>query len=103
MIDGLVPPGKCSGMEEIRKQVNEVDHAIIRLLGKRLEYVVAAVAFKPDETSIRTPDHWDRFFAARRQWASEEGYDPDVIEAMYRKLYDFTIERQLELHRQKPK
>ncbi len=39
----------------------------------------AAVAFKPTEESIRHPDHWSLFFAQRRQWAKEAGYDPDVI------------------------
>lgn len=38
----------------------------------------------PDEDSIRRPDHWDAFFAARKRWAAEEGYDPAVIEAVYR-------------------
>jgi isochorismate pyruvate lyase len=71
------------------------------LLGKRLDYVRAAVAFKPDEDSIRRPDHWDSFFSARKQWAEQEGYDPAVIEAVYRAMYDFSIKIQLSLHAQK--
>jgi isochorismate pyruvate lyase len=92
-------PEECHDMAEIRKQVSQVDRDIIALLGKRLEYVKSAVRFKPDEESIRRPDHWDRFFADRRVWAENAGYDPDVIEAMYRTLYDYTIEVQLALHR----
>lgn len=99
----MKPPLACKGMEEIRKEVNEVDHEIIRLLGLRLQYVHAAVAYKPDEESIRRPDHWDRFFAARRGWAEEAGYPPAVIESMYRTLYDYTIETQLALHAKKPR
>ena len=81
-----------------------VDPELVRKVSeaaRTLNYVRSAVAFKPDEDSIRSPDHWDSFFAARKRWAAEEGYDPAVIEAVYRTLYDFTIEIQLSLHAQK--
>lgn len=101
MSEQALSPDDCVSMEQIRAEVNKIDREIIGLLGRRLAYVRAAVAFKPDEASIRRPDHWDRFFAARKTWAVEEGYDPEVIEAMYRILYDFTIKVQLTLHAQK--
>jgi isochorismate pyruvate lyase len=96
-------PESCAGMEEIRREVSELDREIVRLLGRRLQFVRSAVRFKPDEKSITDPGHWDRFFADRRRWGEEEGYAPDVIEAMYRMLYDYTIEVQLALHRAKEK
>jgi isochorismate pyruvate lyase len=94
-------PGECADMAEIRAAVSELDHEIIRMLGKRLEYVRAAVRYKPDEESIRNPGHWDKFYADRRSWGAEAGYDPSVIEALYRTLYDYTVPFQLELHRRK--
>lgn len=97
----MKPPEACDGMAEIRAEVNALDREIIGLLRRRLEYVRAAVRYKPDEESIRHPDHWERFFAQRRAWASEAGYDPDVIEAIYRRLYDYTVQVQLDLHRRK--
>jgi isochorismate pyruvate lyase len=97
----MTPPEACKDMVEIRKEVSQLDHDIIALLGKRLEYVKSAVRFKPDEESIRNPDHWTTFFADRRVWAGKAGYEADVIEAMYRTLYDYTIEVQLALHRAK--
>lgn len=96
-------PDQCASMAEIRADVEAVDREIIRLLGQRLEFVRSALRFKPDEHSITNPDHWQRFFALRRGWGEEEGYDPAVIEALYRRLYDYTIEVQLSLHRQKPR
>ncbi len=94
-------PEDCGDMAQIRAAVSELDHEIIRMLGQRLDYVREAVRYKPDEESIRNPDHWDRFFADRRRWAGEAGYDAGVIEAMYRKLYEYTVQVQLELHRAK--
>jgi isochorismate pyruvate lyase len=94
-------PGECRDMAEIRAAVSELDHEIIRMLGKRLEYVREAVRYKPDEESIRNPGHWERFYADRRRWGEEAGYDPAVIEAVYRTLYDYTIPFQLDLHRRK--
>ena len=94
-------PATCRDMAEIRADVSELDHEIIRMLGRRLDYVKAAVRYKPDEESIRNPGHFDRFFADRRHWAAEAGYDPDVIEAIYRQLYEYTVEVQLAEHRAK--
>lgn len=96
-------PATCAGMEEIRADVNEIDREIIRLLGRRLAYVREAVRFKPDERSITHPDHWDRFLAQRRAWGEAQGYDPAVIEALYRRLYEYTIQVQLDLHRKSHK
>lgn len=92
-------PEACGGMEEIRAEVSRIDREVIALLGQRLDYVKAAVRFKPDEESIRKPDHWAKFFADRRAWGAAAGYDPDVIEALYRRLYEYTIEVQTDLHR----
>ena len=89
----------CTSMAEIRADVEALDREIIRLLGRRLQYVRSAVRFKPDERSIRHPDHWERFFALRRDWAAEEGYDPGVIDDIYRRLYEYTVEVQLGIHR----
>lgn len=94
-------PATCRDMVEIRADVSALDHEILRMLGKRLEYVKAAVAFKPDEASITNPGHWDRFFADRRAWAVEAGYDPNVIEALFRSLYDYSIEVQLAMLRER--
>lgn len=99
----MKPPERCADMAEIRREVSDIDREIVALLGRRLEYVRAAVRFKPDEESIRNPDHWERFFADRRAWAQQAGYDPAVIEAMYRRLYEYTVDVQLDLHRRKPK
>ena len=97
----ILRPEDCRDMAQIRAAVSALDHEIIRMLGRRLDYVREAVRYKPDEDSIRNPDHWARFFADRRQWAREAGYDPGVIEAMYRKLYEYTVQVQLGLHRAK--
>jgi isochorismate pyruvate lyase len=99
----MKPPQRCADMAEIRREVSDIDREIIALLGRRLEYVRSAVRFKPDEESIRNPDHWERFFADRRAWAQQAGYDPEVIEAMYRRLYEYTVDVQLDLHRRKAK
>jgi isochorismate pyruvate lyase len=98
-----IAPDDCVDMKQIRAQVNQLDAQIIALLGERLKYVHAAVRFKPDEESIRRPDHWDHFFAARKTWAQAAGYPTEVIEDMYRRLYDYTIVTQLDLHAKKPK
>ena len=93
---------KCISMEEIRADVNAIDREILRLLGLRLAYVQSAVRFKFNEESIKHPNHWESFYAQRRAWGEEEGYAPDVIESLYRRLYEYTIKVQLEIYSSKP-
>ena len=41
----------CKNMEDIRKEIDQIDKEIIALLGKRYEYVRAASKFKKDQTA----------------------------------------------------
>jgi len=39
-------PAECSGMEDIRTEIDRLDKSIIALIGKRFLYVQAAAKFK---------------------------------------------------------
>jgi len=45
----IVEPENCSGMEDIRVEIDNMDRDIIAILGKRFEYVKAASKFKTSE------------------------------------------------------
>jgi len=90
-----IEPENCSGMEDIRIEIDNMDRDIIAILGKRFEYVKAAAKFKTSETSVRAPDRFKAMLEQRRVWASAEGLSPDAIEKMYRDLVNHFIKEEM--------
>lgn len=84
-----IEPQDCSGMDEIRVEIDNMDRDIISILGKRFEYVKAASKFKSSRTSVVAPERVTAMIAKRRDWAEAEGLSPDAIEKMYRDLVDY--------------
>ena len=90
-----IEPENCSGMEDIRVEIDNMDRDIIAILGKRFEYVKAASKFKTSETSVRAPERFKAMLEQRRVWASSEGLSPDAIEKMYRDLVNHFINEEM--------
>lgn len=85
----------CENMEEIRKEIDDLDRKVIRLIGQRFKYVQAAAKFKKDENSVKAPERFKSMLEKRREWAIEEGLSPDAIEKMYRDLVNYFISEEL--------
>lgn len=88
-------PEQCENLADIRTEIDRRDRQIVALLGERLTYVRAASQFKTSEASVRAVERVRNILEQRRQWASEEGLDPEVIEKMYRDLLTFFIEEEM--------
>jgi len=91
-----IEPESCSGMDEIRVEIDSMDRDIIAILGKRFEYVKAAAKFKTSETSVRAPARFESMLEQRREWASSVGLNPDAIEKMYRDLVNHFIKEEMD-------
>lgn len=84
--------GDCQSKEEIRFAIDSIDQEVIKLFGRRYEYVKAIIPFKePTEESILARDRYDAVISSRREMAEREGLDPEVIEKIYRILMDYFI------------
>ena len=90
-----IEPENCTGMEDIRAEIDQMDQDIIGILGKRFEYVKSAAKFKTSETSVRAPERFKSMLEQRRIWASSEGLSPDAIEKMYRDLVNHFIKEEM--------
>ena len=88
-------PAECAGMEDIRREIDALDQTVIKLLGKRFQYVLAASKFKTSATSVRAPERFNSMLAARREWAETEGLSPDAIERMYSDLVHHFIAEEM--------
>ncbi len=89
-------PEKCENMQEIRNAIDLLDRRIIHLIGERFQYVKAAAKFKKNNEEVRAPERFQSMLVKRREWAQEEGLDPDAIEKMYSDLVRHFIAAELE-------
>ena len=86
-------PEQCAGMENIRDEIDRLDQAVIKLLGRRFQYVLAAAQFKTSAAAVRAPERFQAMLSRRREWAAAEGLSPDAIEKLYSDLVNhFTAE-----------
>ncbi|WP_339509874.1 isochorismate lyase [Pseudomonas sp. RL_15y_Pfl2_60] len=88
-------PAECTGMEDIRREIDALDQVVIQLLGRRFQYVLAASKFKTSAASVRAPDRFNAMLMTRREWAKEAGLSPDAIEKMFRELVTHFIAEEM--------
>ena len=81
-------PSACKTIEDVRAAVNAIDLAIVKLLGRRTRYAMAALRFKPDRKSIGDPKHRKRLFAQRREWAKQHGVSEELVQQIYQSIVD---------------
>ncbi|WP_042149186.1 MULTISPECIES: isochorismate lyase [unclassified Pseudoalteromonas] len=90
-----IEPEDCTGMDEIRGEIDQMDKDIIAILGKRFKYVEAAAKFKTSKTSVRAPERFKLMLQSRRDWAIKAGLSPDAIEKMYTDLVNHFIQQEM--------
>lgn len=93
-------PEECASLQDIRAEIDRIDHNVIAALGRRFAYVKAAAKFKTGEESVKAADRFAAMLQQRREWAEAEGLNPDVIQKLYRDLVTHFIEEELKQWRQ---
>lgn len=94
-VSNKLAPHACENMADIRAEIDLLDAAIIKLIGKRYEYVQSAAKFKTSETAVRAPERFNAMLLQRREWAVEQGLNPDVIEKLYSDLVNYFIQEEM--------
>jgi isochorismate pyruvate lyase len=56
---------------------------------------LAASKFKTSETAVRSPERFKAMLEKRREWAKDEGLNPDAIERLYADLVNHFIEEEM--------
>jgi isochorismate pyruvate lyase len=94
-VKNQMSPEQCQGMDDIRREIDALDRAVIALLGARFQYVLAASKFKTSAATVRAEERFKAMLATRRDWAAAEGLNPDAIEKMYSDLVQHFIAEEM--------
>lgn len=88
-------PQDCANMAELRVEIDALDRQIVELLARRVTYIDRAVELKPAEgLPARIDERVEAVVAKVRATAATAGFDPDLAEAMWRQMIDWSIARE---------
>jgi isochorismate pyruvate lyase len=90
-------PHDCRSIEEVRQEIDEIDQAIIGLIGKRFSFVQEIVKFKSSSDEVYAKNRYQDVISQRRKLAVAHNLDPDVIENIYTTLMAYFIREQLDI------
>ena len=86
---------ECSTMAELRAEIDRIDAALVDLLAERITYIDRAAELKPAlGLPARIDDRVEEVVAKVRASAVARGVDPDLAEALWRRLIDWSIARE---------
>ena len=86
---------ECSTMVELRAEIDRIDAGLVELLAERITYIDRAAELKPGlGLPARIDDRVEEVVAKVRASAVARGVDPDLAEALWRRLIDWSIARE---------
>lgn len=88
-------PAQCRTMAEVRAEIDRIDGRLVALLAERAGYIDRAADLKPAlGLPARIDDRVEEVVAKVRARAIGEALDPDLAEALWRRLIDWSIARE---------
>lgn len=88
---------QCNTMEDVRAEVDRLDREIVRLLAERELRIADAGRIKPQRDLVRDEGRIEDVIAKVRILATENGANPDLIEAIYRDMMERFIAHEFTL------
>lgn len=88
---------QCNTMEDVRAEVDRLDREIVRLLAERELRIADAGRIKPQRDLVRDEGRIEDVIAKVRILATENGANPDLIEAIYRDMMEHFIAHEFTL------
>lgn len=88
-------PSDCHSMQELRVEIDALDAQIVAGLAARAAYIDRAIALKQVENlPARIDDRVEEVVERVRARAGAEGLDADLVEALWRRLIEWSIARE---------
>ena len=91
----MLKPADCTSMDQIRAEIDRLDEALVALFAQRTGYIDRASQIKAGVgLPARIDARVEQVVANVRRHAAGHGLPPDKIEKLWRKLIDWSIERE---------
>ena len=85
----------CNSMAELRREIDAIDVKLIGMLAHRTQYIDRAIELKPAEgLPARTEERVAEVLRNVRAKAENAGWDPDMAEAIWAELIEWSIRRE---------
>ena len=89
------PASDCRNMTELRAEIDALDRQLVALLVKRASYIDRAIDLKSAVgLQARITTRVDEVLGNVRARAEEQGLDPDLAEALWTRIIDWSIARE---------
>jgi isochorismate pyruvate lyase len=89
-------------IDEVRREIDELDTEIVKLIAQRQTWVVEAGRLKTNSDAVRAPDRVEKVINKVRSLAIDSAASPDVVESTYRAMITAFIDLELTVHEQRP-
>lgn len=91
----MMRPEDCTTMADIRAEIDRLDAELVALFAQRTAYIDRAAAIKEQVgLPARIEDRVEQVVGNVRRHAVAHGLPPDKLEKLWRKLIDWSIERE---------
>lgn len=88
-------PAECETMADIRAEIDRLDAELVALFAQRVGYIDRAAAIKAQVgMPARINSRVEEVIANVRRHAEAQGLPPDKLEKLWRKLVEWSIERE---------
>lgn len=88
-------PADCTTMAELRAEIDRLDGELVALFAARTRYIDRAAEIKAGVgLPARITPRVEEVVANVRRHAASHGLPPDKIEKLWRRLIDWSIERE---------
>jgi isochorismate pyruvate lyase len=88
-------PQDCPDMAALRAEIDALDARLVALLAERARYIDRAAAIKRAEgLPAAIPERIEEVVSRVRAAATGQGIDADLVEALWRRLIDWSIARE---------
>jgi isochorismate pyruvate lyase len=88
-------PDQCETMADIRAEIDRLDAELVALFAERVGYIDRAAEIKAEvDLPARIGSRVEEVVANVRRHAVAHGLPPDKLEKLWRKLIDWSIERE---------
>jgi isochorismate pyruvate lyase len=86
----------CLGLHDVRRNIDEIDKAMVALIAKRGAYVKQASAFKNTTTEVEAPKRVEQVIQKVTELARVEGANTIVVQSVWRTMVNAFIEVEME-------